>query len=318
MPPTDNRRRPSQAIAARDAARPPAGLSPDKIRDRQEGETRRQHFADLIATNLDGIGLSLPRSMDKDRFGRLLLTAANTNPDLFECDTRSFIAAGVACAQLGLEPNDARGLAYLIPFAHKVTLVIGYKGMLDLARRSGLVSAVQTHAVLSGDVFEYEAGLEPKLRHVPNLSIDRDRWEDVQFFYATARIHVGAKAERGEPQYALLSRAQVEKRRDSNPGSKSRYSPWQSGWAVEMGQKTALRALCKLLPQTVELADADRLDERPLFIGDLGNGEASAMPDSNPDVLEANASDQPALEEAPIADQLDPRLIPADAEEASK
>jgi len=228
--------------------------------------TPRQVVRDLLESNKQALGLSLPRAMDADRFARLLLTAGNTNQALFECDPRSFLAAGVACAQLGLEPNDARGLAYLVPFKDKkrgriVQVIIGYRGMMDLARRSGMVSTINAFPVFSGDIFTYELGLEPSLHHIPG---DHDeKPSDLTHVYAVAKVN-------GDPQFVVLTRRQVERARAQSQAGDSQYSPWSTHF-VEMAQKTAIRRLCKYLPQTVELATAIGNDERPLVLTDLGH-----------------------------------------------
>lgn len=225
----------------------------------------REALRKLLDTNKRAVGASLPTGYSQDRFVRLLLTAANTNPKLFECNPTSFLAAGVGAAQLGLEPNDARGLAYLIPFKDKnrgqvVQLIIGYKGMLDLARRSGSVSSINAFAVFEGDQFSYRFGLDPTIEHVPS-----DHDEDpakLTHVYAVAKIH-------GEPQFTVMTRRQIDKVKAGSQGAKSSYSPWNSHY-VEMALKTALRRLCKWLPQTVEVATAIEHDEKDLAIGDLG------------------------------------------------
>lgn len=225
--------------------------------------------ADLLEKNKGAIGLSLPSGYSADRFNRLLLTAANTTPALFECDPVSFLAAGVAAAQLGLEPNDARGLAYLLPYNDKrrgriVQLIIGYRGMMDLARRSGMVSSINAFPVFEGDVFTYELGLDPTLHHVPG-----DHDEDpkaLTHVYAVAKVN-------GDPQFVVLTRRQIDKRKASSQGSSSQYSPWNTHY-VEMARKTAIRSLCKYLPQTVEMAHAMAVEERPLDLG----GEGLTLP----------------------------------------
>lgn len=227
--------------------------------------SKKEVIRHLLETNKDAIGLSLPRGFDRDRFSRLLLTAANTNPELFECQPLSFLAAGVAAAQLGLEPNDARGLAYLLPFNDRkrgkiVQLIIGYKGMLDLARRSGMVSSIGAFPVFEGDEFAYSLGLEPTLHHVPG---DHDENPaKLTHVYAVAKVQ-------GDPQFVVLTRRQIDKVRASSKGASSSYSPWQT-YYVEMALKTALRRLCKWLPQTVEVAQAITNDERPMVLGELG------------------------------------------------
>lgn len=227
--------------------------------------SRRETVRQLIEKNKGAIGMSLPRSMDPDRFARLLLTAGNTTPALFECDPISFLAAGVAAAQLGLEPNDARGLAYLLPYNDKrrgkvVNLIIGYRGMMDLARRSGMVTSITATPVYEGDRFDYTLGLEPTLEHRPG-----DHDED-----PTKITHVYAVAKIGnDPQFVVLTRRQIDKTKASSQGATSAYSPWNTHFA-EMACKTAIRRLCKWLPQTVEMASALATEERPLHFSDLG------------------------------------------------
>ena len=228
-------------------------------------DTPRMAVMDMLGKNKGALQLSLPRSMDADRFSRLLLTAANANPALFDCSPVSFLAAGVAAAQLGLEPNDARGLAYLLPYNDSkrgkiVQLIIGYRGMMDLARRSGMVSSINAFPVFDGDEFTYELGLNPTLHHVPG-----DHDEDpgkLTHVYAVARVN-------GDPQFVVLTRRQIDKTRNAVKGSDSPYSPW-SKYYIEMAQKTAIRRLCKYLPQTVEMAQALTHEERALTLTDLG------------------------------------------------
>ena len=225
----------------------------------------RKTVSDMLERNKGAISLSLPSGFNADRFSRLLLTAANTNPALFECDPPSFLAAGVAAAQLGLEPNDARGLAYLLPYNDSkrgkiVQLIIGYRGMMDLARRSGMVSSINAFPVYEGDEFTYALGLEPTLHHVP-ADGDEDP-KKMTHVYAVARVN-------GDPQFVVMTRKQVDKTRASVKGSDSPYSPWSKHY-VEMARKSAIRRLCKYLPQTVEMAQAIATEERPLSLSDMG------------------------------------------------
>ncbi len=225
----------------------------------------RATVANLLERNKGAIQLSLPRAMDSDRFARLLLTAANATPALFECDPTSFLAAGVAAAQLGLEPNDARGLAYLLPYNDSkrgkiVQLIIGYRGMMDLARRSGMVSSINAFPVYEDDEFTYALGLEPTLHHVPADGDEDPR--KLTHVYAVAKVN-------GDPQFVVMTRKQIDKTRAGVKGSDSAYSPWTKHY-VEMARKTAIRRLCKYLPQTVEMAQAIATEERALNLTDVG------------------------------------------------
>ena len=93
---------------------------------------------------------ALPSVLTGERFSRMILTAMSTTPQLQQCTPKRFLGAMMQAAQLGLEPNTPIGQAYLIPFKNKGVLEcqfqIGYKGILDLAYRSGEVNDVQAHA----------------------------------------------------------------------------------------------------------------------------------------------------------------------------
>jgi recombination protein RecT len=246
-------------------------------RDNPPKVTPKQALTKMLDANASAVGASLPTGYKQERFVRLLLTAATTNRELLECDPGSFLAAGVGAAQLGLEPNDARGLAYLIPFNDKrrgkiVQLIIGYKGMLDLARRSGMVSSVHAFPVFRGDLFTYQLGLYPSLEHVPAEDGEEDP-KDITHVYAVALVQ-------DKPQFVVMSRRQIDKVMAGSPGARSGRSPWTTHY-TEMALKTALRRLCKYLPQTVELARADEADGKDLHFTNLGDIGHSVDPSTD-------------------------------------
>lgn len=250
----------------------------------------RDVLRQLLERNAQAVGASLPTGYSSERFIRLLLTAANTNPELFECDPRSFLAAGVGAAQLGLEPNDARGLAYLVPFKDRrrgkvVVLIIGYRGMLDLARRSGMVTSINAFPVYRGDAFSFRFGLEPTLDHVPHPDGEENP-DHLTYVYAVARVG-------GDTQFVVMSRRQIDRIRDQY--MRSEQSPWKTHY-VEMALKTALRRLCKWLPQTVEMATAVEHEERGLVVGDLAMPGHSLEPGGGDEVIDVDE----AVEESNI------------------
>ena len=111
--------------------------------------------------------MALPKHMSSDRMARIVTTEIRKTPAVADANMQSFLGAVVQCFQLGLEPGGALGHAYLLPFGNgkakdgksNVQLIIGYKGMIDLARRSGQVISISAKAVREGDDFHYEYGL---------------------------------------------------------------------------------------------------------------------------------------------------------------
>lgn len=142
---------------------------------------------------------------------RVALTELRKIPKLQQCDPYSFMGGVLACAQLGLEPGGALGHVYLIPYGQNVNVILGYKGMIELARRSGQIVSLYAHAVYEKDDFTYELGLNENLVHKPKLS---DRGEMIAV-YAVAHL-VG-----GGHQIGVMSKEDVEKVRRKSAQSNS-------------------------------------------------------------------------------------------------
>ena len=197
---------------------------------------------------------ALPKHLDVKRFTRTALTEFRKTPLLWECDPVTFVGSCVMLAQLGLELGPL-GHAYLLPFRNNktgtvdCTLIIGYKGQIDLARRSGQIISLTAHAVYENDKFDYAYGLHEKLEHVPCLT-DRGPLKAV---YAVAKLRDGGF------QFEVLSVPDVEKVQTKSKAAN--FGPWKDNFD-EMAKKTAIRKLFKYLPVSVDLQRAFTLEDR--------------------------------------------------------
>ena len=187
----------------------------------------------------------LPKHVSVERFARSIILAAARSPALLNADKASIFLAAQQAAQLGLDCSGTLGSAYLVPYGGKVTLVIGYRGLIDLARRSKEIVSLQAQVVHAADRFEVTLGTEPSIVHVPAFGVD-DRG-DVTAAYAVAELVGGGR------QFEVMTRGQLEaiRRRSKASGS----GPWVTD-TEEMFRKTVLRRLAKWLPLSPELADA--------------------------------------------------------------
>ncbi len=230
------------------------------------------------------IAKALPRHLTADRFLRVALTALTTTPKLADCDQASFFNAMMKLSQLGLEPDGRR--AHLIPFENRrrncieCQLIIDYKGLAELALRSGMISTLHADVVRTGDLFEYSAG-ELK-RHVPwFLRTDAEKpakGGEMLAFYSLAKFRDGSyKAE-------VMSLDEVETiRRRSRAGNDG---PWKTDF-IEMGKKTSFRRMSKWLPLSAEIRDAfeaddDRVDLESMKRAQPGASLADALGDLPP------------------------------------
>lgn len=204
------------------------------------------------------MALALPKSLTADRLARIVMTECRKTPALLNCNQESFLGAILQCAQLGLEPGGALGHCYLLPFGNgkaqdgrsNAQLIIGYRGMIDLARRSGQIISIAAYVVREEDEFNYQLGLHPDIQHTP---AHRASPGPVTFVYAVANLKGGGV------QFEVMSRAEIEAVRSQSKAGKS--GPWVSHWE-EMAKKTVIRRLFKYLPVSIEIARAIDVDER--------------------------------------------------------
>lgn len=207
---------------------------------------------DLFDQMKPAIAQAIPKHLTPDRLLRIATTSIRTNPKLKVCTPESLLGAVMQCAQLGLEPSIL-GHAYLIPYKNKgvdeCQFQIGYKGLIELARRTGQISSIMAQAVYEKDEFEYEYGINEKLKHVP---ADGDRGKVIKY-YAYAKFKDGGYS------FLVMSRSDIERHRDKFSKTKN-FGPWVDHFD-EMAKKTVLKGLMKYMPISVEFQKAVDQDE---------------------------------------------------------
>lgn len=215
------------------------------------GKTMQQYVQQMQGE----IAKALPSVMTPERFTRITLSALSANPQLAQTTQNSFLGAMMTAAQLGMEPNTPLGQAYLIPFRNKGVLEcqfqLGYKGLIDLAYRSGEVTTIQAQVVYENDEFEYALGLEPQLKHIPAMS---NRGEPI-YFYAVFKTKDGGFG------FEVMSVEDVKLHAQKYSQSfNSAYSPWKKNFE-EMAKKTVLKKVLKYAPMKTDFARGLSADE---------------------------------------------------------
>lgn len=237
------------------AAAPPATTAPPKATpDEQAVAIRMGQFEKLLRARTDQFAAALPKHVTVDHFLRCTLTYAIRNPDVLACATDTIIKSLYDASQMGLAPDGRLGSGYLVPFYNKKTkrkecqFMPGYRGMIDLARRSGDIARIHAHVVYQGDEFRVELGDTPRLIHVPT-----GEHGEIIASYAVATFSSGEK------QFEVCSRADLDKIHAASESGMSEFSPWQK-WPEEQARKSAVKRLCKYLPLSPELALAIEKD----------------------------------------------------------
>ena len=277
------------------------------------------NVAAFFEANKGSIASVLPKHVSPERLMKVALHAIRTTPALQECTTKSLFGAVVQASQLGLEPNTILGHAYLVPFKNRKTgttdvqLIAGYKGLIDLARRSGQIESIAAHAVHEHDEFEFSYGLEESLVHRPNMHGNRG---SIIAFYAVAKLKGGCHA------FEVMSKADVDTVMRSTQ-SKGQWGPWKDNY-TEMGRKTVIRRLAKFLPLSIEFATLAALDgqhegNEPQGMADVLDGTFEVVTEDSQYIESTETVDTTTgeIHEEPTDDYTDLRLALSDCETLS-
>jgi recombination protein RecT len=218
-----------------------------------------------------------------ERLSRITLTTIKMNPLLLNCDSESLFGAVMQAASLGLEPN-LLGSCYFIPYKdnknnrHVVQFQIGYRGLIDLVMRSGQIRSIMANVVYKNDFFEYEYGLNEKLRHVPTVE---ERGE-------ATHVYAYAMLKDGGHSFVVMPISEIYKIRDSfsksYQGAKKYNNTGSSIWVKHfdaMAKKTAIKQLIKYLPISTSIHEQvsydetvkDTFEEDPHYIYDAEDWE---------------------------------------------
>ncbi len=203
---------------------------------------------------------ALPAHIPVERFMRVIMTAAQNEPDLLTADRQSFMTACMRAAQDGLLPDKRDGA--IVTFNTKVKREgkeVWVKmaqwmpmifGILKKVRNSGKLATITARVVYGGDHFRYwvdddgeHVDFEPS--DAPDKSIVR-------------RVFAMAKTTDGELYVEPLTADDIEKIRSVSRAKDK--GPWVEWWE-EMAKKSALRRLAKRLPTSSDLDDLLRRDD---------------------------------------------------------
>ena len=199
----------------------------------------------LFDRHRDGLLAALPSHVDADRFYHIALSTANMLPaDVSESSILMFV---YGCARLGLVPDPVLGHVYPVPFKGKVTLIPGYRGYIELARRSGRIGSIHVDLVYDGEPFRQWVTRDgAQIEHEPGMERPSDPRKGCVAAYCLADV-------KGSwPQITVMPTNAIDKLAHGNI--------WKEHWG-EMAKKSVVRRASKLWPLTAELAQAVAWDE---------------------------------------------------------
>lgn len=219
----------------------------------RNASSERKDIRELIERYKPEIQRVLPASISPERLARTYMTEIRRNPLLLECTTESLLAALMLSAQVGLDPGPL-GYVYLVPFKKECTWILGYTGIIELARRAG-VAGVTSEIIWDCDSFEppwrNERGIH--FMHRPGMITDRNE-----------RVGVLVTWKESGTVHALhVPPERIKRAREASPAARKGSGPWFTDEDA-MWRKTGVRAARPFLPLSPAFALATVMDETTL------------------------------------------------------
>ena len=243
-------------------------------------EKKKKTIFDVIQAGAKQFATALPKHINTDRFVRIAITTIRQNPKLAQCSQESLLGALMVSAQLGLEPGTL-GQCYLIPYGRECQFQIGYKGMIELLRRSGQLKDIYAYSVYENDDFEITYGLDRNLIHKPNLA----NKGNFLGCYCVAILKDDTRA------FEYMTKEEIEahaKKFSKTFGN----GPWKTDFEA-MAHKTVVKKMLKWLPLSVEFLENIEKDDKSFKISDDKNTDLKDIEviENNGDIINAETGE---------------------------
>lgn len=300
----------SESALATMPNRPNVQLLMQKVGDKTLSfATRITSVGEVMKATAHQMMAALPKHVTPDRMVRVALNAIRKNPKLLDCSAASLFGAITEAATYGWEIGGVLGHAYLVPYGEECVLIPGYKGLVDLCRRSGHISTISCEVVHAGDKFSYKLGDDPHIEHLPNDSDPKRDSKPITHVYLVVRLRDGGiqrsvwsqqKIDAHKEQYSQSWRRAEKGKKDSF---------WHTAWPAA-AKKTVIRDMIQrgLLPVSAEYREAV---DRGLRHDDDGFETLDLLPPGGPDIPAIeDDSPEPETHDSPqSAEEVDGDLI---------
>jgi recombination protein RecT len=201
------------------------------------------------------VQLQFKNAMGKhaDSFTASLIDVYGGDNYLQKCDPTAVIQEALKAAVLKLPVSKGLGFAYIVPYGNSPQFQIGYKGMIQLAMRSGQMKILNADAVYEG-----ELGATNRLTGMFELTGQKKSNLIIGYFVYMELINGFQKAE------YWTKDAVTEHAKKFSKSFNSPNSAWKSDFD-SMAKKTVLRSvLGKYAPMSVEFMTAMTYDNEEL------------------------------------------------------
>ncbi len=185
----------------------------------------------------------------KDKAGQFMasmLDLYESDKLLQNCDAEKVVMECLKAASLNLPLVKSIGMAYVVPYGSAPTFIVGYKGLIQLALRSGQYKALNADCIYDGE--EITSNRMTGLIQITGAP----RSDKVIGYFAYFQLTNGFE----KALYMTVEALQAYGRKYSKAYSSG---PWQTNFD-EMAKKTLLRRILKYGPMSTEMAAAEQAE----------------------------------------------------------
>jgi len=197
-------------------------------------------ICEFLQQKSESLRTASSRQVKIEQFIKVAQVAIHKNEALMKCTPGSVYLACMEALQLGLDLSGAMGEAYLVPYGKVATMIVGYKGLITLACKTGDISYVDAIPVFHGEPFEITRGLKDEIVHETDPDIE---WVEGNLRGVYCRVFF----KDGAVKFHYVPKSHCDRIRGLSKAGQSEYGPWKNHY-VAMAQKTAIRAGLKTIP----------------------------------------------------------------------
>ena len=254
-----------------------------KLKGILNNETMQQNFRNILAENAGAFMASIIELYQSDGA-------------LQKCDPNRVVLEALKAATLKLPINKQLGFAYIIPYNNVPTFQLGFRGLIQLAQRSGQYRYINADVVCEGESVNYN-----RITGMLEISGTAKSETPVGYFAYFQLLNGFEKC-----VYWTREKVEAHAKRYSKAWSKA-DSPWHTNFDA-MALKTVLKTIIsKYGVMSVEFANAIANDS----VDDRVEAEVAQNANGQPIVLPTGAA--PALEATLVPEAAAPAASPAAA-----